>query len=106
MRNSKPQLSINKTVIYYLTMRQLYNFLKNYKLRGILIYIKLRFQLTTKLKIPNIKHKIFIRKQTSDIPTFYQIFGNQEYGEIPIKFSPKTIIDLGALAPDGVLEYA
>ena len=77
-------------------MKQPYNFLKNYKLRGLLIYIKLRYQLTTKLKIPNIKYEIFIRKQTSDIATFYQIFGNQEYGEVPIKFSPKTIIDLGA----------
>lgn len=78
-------------------MLQYYNVLKNYKLReSVLILLKLKFGFTKRIVIPKTIHPLHLRKSTSDIETFYQVFGNLEYGDIPIKFSPKVIIDLGA----------
>lgn len=77
-------------------MKLFYKFIYNYHLRGIIIYFKLKFKLTTKISVPNIKHTILLRKHTSDREVFYQIFGNQDYDNIPIRFKPKNIIDFGA----------
>ena len=78
-------------------MQEYYNVLKNYKpYDSVLILLKLKLGLIKKLLVPKITHPLHLRKSTSDIDTFYQVFGNLEYGRIPIKFSPKTIIDLGA----------
>lgn len=41
------------------------------------------------------KHKLYIRKNTSDEGVLYQCFINKEY-DIPMDKTPKTIIDLGA----------
>lgn len=55
--------------------------------RGMIVTINLR----------NYKHKIIIRKWTSDLDVFKQIFLNQEYKYCyPKKFSPKLIVDWGA----------
>ncbi len=60
-------------------------------------FLALKF-LTTKfenIKLLNIKHPIYLRNETSDSPTFKQVFLDNEYN---IKFnkSSKTIIDGGA----------
>ncbi len=42
-----------------------------------------------------IQHPIFLRKNTSDEPAYYQIFHHKEY-DMPLDFVPATIIDCGA----------
>tara|TARA_B110001450_G_C17586767_1_gene467275 strand:+ start:178 stop:915 length:738 start_codon:yes stop_codon:yes gene_type:complete len=76
-------------------MKTLLKLIKKNPLSGGFIFILLNFKFLNSISIPNIKHRIFLRKRTSDVATFIQIFVNQEYDRIPIKFSPKTIIDLG-----------
>ena len=77
-------------------MKRLLKLINKYPLSGGFIFILLNLKFLNSLSIPNIKHRIFLRKRTSDVDTFIQIFANQEYDKISIKFSPKTIIDLGA----------
>ncbi len=48
-----------------------------------------------KIKIPNIKRCLQLRAQTSDIPTFLQIFKDKDY-DILMNINPKLIIDGGA----------
>lgn len=62
---------------------------------GLFIYLKLKLGKVTSLKIKEVKHPIFLRPNTSDTRTFYQIFVKKEY-EIDFKFSPSIIIDAGA----------
>lgn len=47
------------------------------------------------IRVPGIKHKIFLRTRTSDIKLFRNIFIEQEYN-ISLPFVPNTIIDGGA----------
>jgi len=51
------------------------------------------------IKLPNIKYPIYLRKRTSDIPTFFQIFIDEQF-DIDIEeknsSSPQIIIDAGA----------
>ncbi len=47
------------------------------------------------VKLPNIKHSFSLRRRTSDIPTFYQVFINNEY-DVALPENVKTIIDGGA----------
>lgn len=47
------------------------------------------------LKFPGAKHPVYLRKGTSDIDTFYQIFYHKGYN-INFKFEPKVIFDCGA----------
>jgi len=47
------------------------------------------------VSLPSLKYPVYIRKNTSDIKTFQQIFHNKEY-EINIGFEPKIIFDCGA----------
>ena len=44
---------------------------------------------------PDYKYPIFIRNNTTDIPTFYQTIYNEDYN-IAYDFHPKVIIDCGA----------
>ena len=77
-------------------MKTLLKLIKKYPLSGIFIFILLNIKFINSIKIPRIKHRIFLRKGTSDVATFSQMFAKREYDKIPIKFFPKTIIDLGA----------
>jgi len=43
----------------------------------------------------SIEHPIYLRNNTSDIDTFYQIFYDKEY-DIKFNFEPKVIVDCGA----------
>lgn len=61
---------------------------------GLIILLKLKLGFVKNLKLPGILHPISLRKGTSDIPTFYQVFADDEY-DIPYA-EPKTIIDGGA----------
>ncbi len=46
-------------------------------------------------RFENLTHPIRLRRGTSDIPTFHQIFTFKDY-DIPLPFEPRTIIDAGA----------
>jgi len=48
-----------------------------------------------KVHLRSIKHPIYLRNNTSDIDTFYQIFDDREY-EVKFDFEPKVIVDCGA----------
>ena len=60
---------------------------------------KLFFQIMTRqfnsLKLPGIKHPVSLRKATSDVYVFYQVFLYNEY-DIKFKTTPRVIIDGGA----------
>ena len=47
------------------------------------------------IKLPAIKYPIYLRKSTTDIPTFYQIYYYKGY-DIDFNFAPKIIVDCGA----------
>jgi FkbM family methyltransferase len=78
-------------------MIALFKFITKFGLsRGLYLACKLQIGFCNKLVIPNIKHSIKLRKKTSDIPTFWQVFVNKEYDINYGKIIPKTIIDAGA----------
>ncbi len=47
------------------------------------------------LRLPGIKHGISLRKETTDLPTFYQVFLENQY-DIPYMENPEIIVDGGA----------
>jgi hypothetical protein len=63
-------------------------------LRGSILFAKIKLGRVANLRLPNIKTPISLRYQTSDIPTFYQVFLDAQY-DIPLK-KPRVIIDAGA----------
>ncbi len=79
-----------------------FNYIRNHYLRfgfhGILMYFQLAFKSKKSfiaIKLSEFKHSIFLRNQTSDIKTFYQVLFYSEY-DLPFMTDPKIIIDLGA----------
>lgn len=64
-------------------------------INGPWLYIQLLIGKVKNVKVPNIKHPIFLRPDSSDIPTFRQIFFFDEYN-IEFDEKPKVIIDGGA----------
>ena len=65
-------------------------------IRGFVLFVS--FHIVRKLwgvKVPMLKHPIFLRKWGSDITTFDQIFLTGIY-KLPKDFQPKVIIDCGA----------
>ena len=72
------------------------SFIKCYGIvNGCRLFLKIKFGNINKIKLPGIEHPISLRKGTSDIPAFYQVFLNREYN-IAFDESPKIIIDGGA----------
>lgn len=65
---------------------------------GTIFFFKIILGFVETIKVPGIKQKITLRKRSSDFPTFSQVFIENQYSfvDIPIKFSPSTIIDAGA----------
>jgi FkbM family methyltransferase len=62
--------------------------------RGVLLFLKIQLKLTAKINFPGIRYPFRLRPDTSDIPTFYQVFLYREYD---INFgNPEVIIDGGA----------
>ena len=47
------------------------------------------------IRVPTLRAPVAIRRGTSDVSTFEQVFVEQEY-EIPLDFEPATIVDAGA----------
>ena len=80
-------------------MRLIYNLLRYAKVFGFphffSIFFKIKTNSTQSIKVPGIKTPIFLRKNTSDIPTFLQLFLEKDY-ELEFVENPKTIIDAGA----------
>jgi FkbM family methyltransferase len=63
--------------------------------QGCILFSKLKRQKVKNLKVPKMPVAFSLRPNTSDIPTFYQIFIGKEY-EFDLPFEPKSIIDGGA----------
>lgn len=76
-------------------MKRLYKYIRNYGIRGVLIYLKIKLGLTKNISVPKISYPIYLRNSTSDIPAFNQVFMDLEY-YIKTKFQPQAIIDAGA----------
>ncbi len=82
-------------------LRILHHFI-GYQLRfgakGVLLFFQTKTKGTQTIHItPNgFKYPIFLRNDTSDIPTFEQVFLNQEYEFDYAKLAVKNIVDCGA----------
>lgn len=63
--------------------------------RYVYVSVFFKFNLAKKIKIRGVEHPIYLRRNTSDIPTFNQLFTFKEY-DIHLKFEPKNILDIGA----------
>ncbi len=63
--------------------------------RFLYVSAKMRFNFSDKLMFEKIPSPIYLRKKTSDIPTFHQIFTFKDY-DINLDFTPVNIIDAGA----------
>lgn len=74
----------------------IYRYMKCFgALNGISYYFKLMSGKLDRLKIKGIKHAIFLRDGSSDIPTFKEIFFDKEYA-IDFDIVPEVIVDAGA----------
>jgi FkbM family methyltransferase len=62
---------------------------------GTKIYLQLKFQRYTHIKIGGIVAPIYLRKNTSDTAIFDQVFLYEEY-QITLNFTPSIIVDAGA----------
>jgi FkbM family methyltransferase len=60
-----------------------------------LVNLILSLKITKKIYLPKISSAIHLRPQSSDLPTFHQIFTFKEY-DMRIGFDPHFIIDAGA----------
>ncbi len=63
--------------------------------KGITLYIKFKFNWFQNIQLEHIKSPFFLRKNTSDIAVFDQIFLQEQY-DIRFSFIPSVIIDAGA----------
>ena len=63
--------------------------------KGFKLYFNISRDKFNPIEIPGIALPIKLRKETSDLRTFYQVFVNNEY-DIKVPFDPKIIIDGGA----------
>jgi FkbM family methyltransferase len=62
---------------------------------GCRLFFKIKLGSSSKIQLPGIEHPIYLRKGTSDLSAFYQIFLNREYN-IAYNEKPQIIIDGGA----------
>lgn len=68
---------------------------KNYGIKGVSLYMRLKLGFTNGIIVPGVAHPIHLRKGTSDIPAFQEIFTYHEY-DVALDYEPQTIIDAGA----------
>lgn len=68
---------------------------KDYGIKGVLVYLRLKLGFTNGFSFPKVSHPIYLRTNSSDIPTFQGVFTYKEY-EVDLKFDPQNIIDAGA----------
>lgn len=81
---------MRKFLMDYLAFWQAFGFY-----HGLKIYMQIKRNKIENIKIPYVKHPLFLRKNTSDAPTFMQVFVNREY-HLKFDFIPEVIIDAGA----------
>ena len=61
-------------------VKALYKFTVKFgKWDGFLLWLKFYAQKYNDLKVPNLKHSLFLRANTSDIPAFLDVFLKDEY---------------------------
>jgi hypothetical protein len=59
---------------------RLMGFCRNYGIMsGIVLFTKFLFGCVNNIKVPGIKYPLSLRPNTSDTPTFYQVFFHGEY---------------------------
>jgi FkbM family methyltransferase len=79
-----------------LTPGMLYHFVKLFGLKhGVTLFTNFRFNKLDHIKLPHLQSAFALRKGTSDVPLFDQIFVHPEYN-MTFPITPKVIIDGGA----------
>lgn len=63
--------------------------------KGLFVFIKIKLNSTSNIKIGGIKHPIHLRSNTSDIFVFEQVLVESEY-DLKLQLNPAFIIDAGA----------
>jgi len=77
-------------------LKRVSNFIDKYGiLKGVGLYLDIKFGRLSNIKIPGIKAPLLLRKDTTDAAMFDQVFLHDEY-KIGFSFEPKVIIDAGA----------
>lgn len=75
-------------------------------LQGFVLFVKFHLlNIQWGVKVPMLRHPIFLRKDTSDLTTFDQIFLTGIY-KLPDGFEPKVIVDCGANVGMATLYFA
>jgi FkbM family methyltransferase len=75
----------------------LFKCLHTFGLNGLIIYLQLKLNATTKISVPGIKHPLTMRPSRTDKITFKEIFIKKEYDiALPDSIDVKFIIDAGA----------
>jgi len=72
----------------------LFHSIKTFGWKGLHVYVSLKLN-SKSIKLPALKHPVYIRPRTTDRATFKQIFIRKEY-EVAFKGKVKNILDLGA----------
>lgn len=77
-------------------IKSFFKFLNRFGIwKGFLLWIKFRLGKVENIKLPNLSFPLSLRQNTTDIPTFYQVFLDNGYN-LKINSNPKIIIDGGA----------
>ncbi|MXV16175.1 FkbM family methyltransferase [Hufsiella ginkgonis] len=79
------------------SIKYLVKYFENFGFEGIKFLLKKKFSGSgiISIKPPDVKHPVLLRRNTSDVETFDQIFLYKEY-DINTSFQPKVILDCGA----------
>jgi FkbM family methyltransferase len=72
------------------------NSLRIFGLHGVLIYLKIKLNQTSALRLPGIKFPIQLRRNAADKASFREIFMRRDYDINIPSLTPKFIIDAGA----------
>jgi FkbM family methyltransferase len=72
---------------------------------GLSVYVQLKNETITKIKLSSLNNDIYLRGRSSDIPTLKKIFIKKEY-DATIGFEPKIIVDAGAYIGLSALFFA
>lgn len=70
-------------------------FFDSYGASGFFKYLKLKLGSATKLKVPGYSDSVSLRKNSTDLSTFIQVFLRKEY-QFDLPFEPHVIVDAGA----------
>jgi FkbM family methyltransferase len=78
-------------------LRFLFQCIKYFGIEGILVYLKIKLNATSRITIPGIKFPIVMRPGRADRTTFREIFIKREYDvDLPAAINPCVIVDAGA----------